>query len=203
LQQILIVKQWPSAQQCGALFDRLRKGALSFFGEEGSPDPEPCLEARQLKELVFRENADLLYAREQPSTAIGQSTFETMFPEFEIDHLSLDNNADFLAFFNFSEVSDLGGFGQIPVDGEPEQLECSETPRAAQSLSPTASDPETRTVVNETQLRAAMQKLPVCSHCKRRRIRCDMDLPACRNCTKLHRNCSYWDNALGEETSRR
>ncbi|KAH7000908.1 fungal-specific transcription factor domain-containing protein [Ilyonectria destructans] len=200
---ILIVKQWPAAQRCGALFDQLRKGALSFFREEESSDSEPCLEARQLKELVFRENADVLYAREQPSATIGQSTFETMFPEFEIDQLSLDTDMDFLGLFNLSEAPDLEGFGQTIIQGESEQSDLPGTPLVAESENSTVPNQQAKVVIEEAQLQTVMQNLPVCSHCKKRRIRCDMSLPACYNCAKLRRDCCYWDNALAEETSRR
>lgn len=176
---------------------------MSFFREEESSDSEPCLEARQLKELVFRENADVLYAREQPSATIGQSTFETMFPEFEIDQLSLDTDMDFLGLFNLSEAPDLEGFGQTIIQGESEQSDLPGTPLVAESENSTVPNQQAKVVIEEAQLQTVMQNLPVCSHCKKRRIRCDMNLPACYNCAKLRRDCCYWDSALAEETSRR
>lgn len=188
-------------------FDRLRKGALSFFGQEDSPDPEPSLEARQLKELVFRENADLLYAREQPPATIDQSIFDMIFPEVDIDHLSLDNNAGFLEFFNFPETSSFDGnfpeFDLAATDNQFEQPTLPELPLDSQSASSTTSRQLAKIQIDEAQLRTAIQRLPVCSHCKRRRIKCDMNLPACRNCAKLGRDCRHWDSALAEETSRK
>lgn len=186
------------------LFDRLRKGALSFFREEeSSSELGPSLEAKQLKELVFRENADVLYAREQPSTAIDQSMFETMFPDFEMDPMSLASGADFLGFFNFFDAPELEGFGSALLDDGVTQADLLQSPTAIRSpASPPLRQPA-RVLVDNAQLKAAMQKLPVCSHCKRRRIKCDTDLPACHNCQKAHKDCTYSDNALGEDVSRR
>lgn len=192
---ILVVKQWPAAQKCGMLFDRLRMGALSFF-REGSIDPESSIEAKQLKELLFRKNADLLYAREQwlPTT----ETPDQM-EELDID-LDLAPHLDFHDFLDFSRIPDFDGFTPVAVEDGVEQPNLPDSPVA--TLSSSYAKP-TSTAINMAQLRAAMQKLPVCSHCKRRRVKCDMTLPACRNCVKLHQDCSYWDNALSQETPRK
>ncbi|KAI1379755.1 hypothetical protein F4677DRAFT_407525 [Hypoxylon crocopeplum] len=191
---ILIIKRWPAAQQCGILFDRLRKGALIFFREENSVDSESSLEAKQLKELLFRENADLLYASEP---TIGQTTSTTMFPELNIDRPALGSAIDFHDFLDFDD------FGLVAIENEIGRSNLPGTPLAAQSRSSTVPEKPAETVIDETQLRVVMQRLPVCSHCKKRRIKCDMTLPACRNCAKLHQECCYWDNALSEETSRK
>lgn len=197
------------------LFDRLRKGALGFFKDEGSPDPDltTILEARQLKDLLFRENAEILYAREQPSPAADNLTAETLFPDFDLDFLSLDNVSDFFGVFNFAETgeihNDLASFDP-DVIGDPIELPTlPASPETAiqspMSLTTTlvAASESTKPVIDTVKLKTAMQKLPICSHCKRRRTKCDMDLPACRNCTKTRRDCCYWDNALGQEVSRR
>uniref|UniRef100_A0A8H7NP73 Zn(2)-C6 fungal-type domain-containing protein n=1 Tax=Bionectria ochroleuca TaxID=29856 RepID=A0A8H7NP73_BIOOC len=198
---ILVATRWAAAQHCGSLFDRLRTGALSFFRDETTSDPEQSLEARQLRELVFRENADLLYAREQPSpSAIGPSAFPTAFPEFEIDQLCIENNTDILNFLHLSD--------DVPVFDEscPEDIEMDvghfDIPLAHQSPSLDESSEPKKLMIDESQYRAVLQKIPVCSHCKKRRIKCDIQLPSCANCTKLNRECCYWDRASGEEASR-
>ncbi|EQB59249.1 fungal specific transcription factor domain-containing protein [Colletotrichum gloeosporioides Cg-14] len=200
---ILLAKQWPAAQQCGILFDRLRKGPLSFFRDDNSSDSSLGVEARQLKELVFRENADVLYAREQPVDTSAHPTLDAIFPDFGADSLSFDNSADILEFFNLFNDSTIECFDATAIDLEDTQLGVSQQP--APSLRPTSilSDQLPASMVDRARLRNAMEKLPICSHCKRRRIKCDTDIPACRNCTKLRKDCCYWDNALGEETSRK
>uniref|UniRef100_L2GBB6 Zinc finger transcription factor-containing protein n=1 Tax=Colletotrichum fructicola (strain Nara gc5) TaxID=1213859 RepID=L2GBB6_COLFN len=200
---ILLAKQWPAAQQCGTLFDRLRKGPLSFFRDDNSSHSSLGVEARQLKELVFRENADVLYAREQPVDTSAHPTLDAMFPDFGADSLSFENGADILEFFNLFDDSNIEGFDATAIDLEDTQLEVSQQP--APSIKPTSilSEQIPASMVDKAQLRNAMEKLPICSHCKRRRIKCDTDIPACRNCTKLRKDCCYWDNALGEETSRK
>lgn len=215
LWQILLERQWPSAQQCGMLFDRLRKGALGFFKDEGSPDPDltTILEARQLKDLLFRENAEILYAREQPSPAADDLTAETLFPDFDLDFLSLDNVSDFFGVFNFVEASGIDdGLSVFNPEAIGDPIELPTLPASPETaiqspMSPTttlvAASESTKPAIDTVQLKTAMQKLPICSHCKRRRTKCDMDLPACRNCTKTRRDCCYWDNALGQEVSRR
>ncbi|VUC26102.1 unnamed protein product, partial [Clonostachys rosea] len=198
---ILVATRWAAAQHCGLLFDRLRTGALSFFRDENTSDPEQSFEARQLRELVFRENADLLYAREQPSpSVIGPSTFPTVFPEFEIDQLFVDNNTDFLNFLHLSD--------DVPVFDEscPEDMEMDvghlDLPLAPQGPSLEEPNEPKKLMIDEAQFRALLLKIPVCSHCKRRRIKCDKNLPSCANCTRLNQECCYWDRASGEEASR-
>ncbi|ERS98583.1 hypothetical protein HMPREF1624_05369 [Sporothrix schenckii ATCC 58251] len=39
----------------------------------------------------------------------------------------------------------------------------------------------------------------VCTRCRKRRIRCDLQLPACKNCRLADVECFFWDNALGQE----
>ncbi|CAK7199578.1 hypothetical protein SEUCBS139899_002259 [Sporothrix eucalyptigena] len=39
----------------------------------------------------------------------------------------------------------------------------------------------------------------VCTRCRKRRIRCDLHLPACKNCRLADVECFFWDNALGQE----
>ncbi|KAE9573494.1 hypothetical protein CGMCC3_g10485 [Colletotrichum fructicola] len=120
---ILLAKQWPAAQQCGTLFDRLRKGPLSFFRDDNSSHSSLGVEARQLKELVFRENADVLYAREQPVDTSAHPTLDAMFPDFGADSLSFENGADILEFFNLFDDSNIEGFDATAIDLEDTQLE--------------------------------------------------------------------------------
>lgn len=188
------------------LFDRLRKGALSFFRDDDTSDSGPGLEAKQLEELVFRRNADVLYAREQPHNAIGQSTFETMFPEVDMETLGLDTSADVLGLFNFfnsPSLEHLEDFSSTVMDDTSLQVDFSDTIVAGQTPSSTVSRQQPmKALIDAAHLRASISKLPICSHCKRRRIKCDAELPACRNCSKLRKKCVYWDTALDEETSR-
>ncbi|KUJ13382.1 uncharacterized protein LY89DRAFT_687518 [Mollisia scopiformis] len=39
----------------------------------------------------------------------------------------------------------------------------------------------------------------VCSRCRKRKIRCDLQLPACRNCRLADAECLFWEEALGKE----
>lgn len=181
----------------------MRKGALSFFSDEVSSDAEPSLEAKQLKDLVFRENADVLYACEQSSTLRGQATFETMFSDADMESLNMDNGAEFLDFFNFSESPEFMMFSQASAIDTFEQATVLESPSVAQSSCSTPLRLRATMTIDEAQLETALQNLPVCSHCKTRRIKCDMKLPTCQNCLKTRKSCSYWDSALGEEISRR
>lgn len=201
----MLEKQWPAAQQCGTLFDRLRKGALTSFRED-SPDLAPSLEAEQLRGLVFRENADLLFAHEQPTTLNDEPAFETMLPEFDIDYSTLEYDTDILGFFNFAEIPDVDGniaaFDQPGIQDSTEQPSFLDTFDLNQQSDNVMSEQRLGTTPDEARLKKVMKNLPVCSHCRKRRIKCDMDLPACRNCVKLGRDCCYWDNALDEETSR-
>ncbi|KAI1617334.1 hypothetical protein EDD36DRAFT_160891 [Exophiala viscosa] len=43
--------------------------------------------------------------------------------------------------------------------------------------------------------------LQVCSRCRKRRIKCDLQLPACKNCRGADVDCSFWDDSLGQEIS--
>lgn len=152
---------------------------------------------------MFRENADVLYAREQPADTFGQSTFDTMFPDLQIDPLSLENDADVLEFFNLTQNPEIEGFDTTVIENEVVSPELAEPSAASISPNSPISTQPPRRVFDKAQLRTAMEKLPICSHCKRRRIKCDSGVPACRNCTKLRKDCRYWDNALAEETSRK
>lgn len=165
-----------------------------------------------MKELVIRENADVLYAREQPAVAMGQSIFESMFADFEMDTFSLNDSADVLGLFDLFNSPELESFDMELLENGDEQLGLGKDPQEAPVLEASATEqsPDStiaaqprRCLLDEVQLRAAMQKLPVCSHCRKRRIKCDTELPACRNCQKLHKDCSYRDNALGEEIPRK
>ncbi|KAL2858549.1 fungal-specific transcription factor domain-containing protein [Aspergillus pseudoustus] len=203
---ILLEKRWPAVRQCAMLFDRLHKQALSFFAEEEPSDPESILEARQVKDLVFRENADFLYACEQPAST---STPEPALPTFDIDGLSFDDFIDFSGTLDFSIPVDLnddiGLFGQAPEDDQievPDLIEQALIPEQ-QNQEPDTLGQESGPVIDKTQLETALQNLAICSPCKRRRIRCDRNLSACRNCVKYKRDCVYWDSALGEDISRK
>lgn len=168
-----------------------------------SSDAESSLEAKQMKDLVFRENADVLYACEQSAALRGQSTVEAMFSDVDMESLNMDNGAEFLDFFNFSESPEYMIFSQASATDAFERPTTLGPPSATQSSHSTPQRPRATTTIDETQLRTALQNLPVCSHCKTRRIKCDMNLPTCQNCLKTRKSCSYWDTALGEEISRR
>ncbi|KAL2825557.1 hypothetical protein BDW59DRAFT_70502 [Aspergillus cavernicola] len=190
------------------LFDRLRKKALSFFGEEDPSDLESILEARQLKELVFRENADLLYAREQPSATVNQLIFDITFPEFDKDGLSLDHFTDFPGFFDVSEApvpDDLDEFDGAAIEDQFDQPSLPDLTLAALSRSPSplVLMQSANSVIDKVQLSMAVQNLLVCSPCKKRRVKCDMNLLACRTCVKYGRDCCYWDSALSEGIPRK
>lgn len=202
--QILFVKQWPAAQQWSELFDSLRRGALQHF-REGFPDVETSIEARQLKDLVFRDNADVLYAREQRLTATNQPTDEVSSAELELDPSAFGENLDFLDLFNFSDAPDLNFFGTAVIEEEaqmPLMIKQCNNSAALDGVNLTVSESPLQLVESEAQVKAALQRLPVCSRFKRRRVRCDLKHPSCRSCVKVHQECVYWDKALSEETSR-
>ncbi|KAH8819321.1 hypothetical protein F5884DRAFT_9373 [Xylogone sp. PMI_703] len=41
--------------------------------------------------------------------------------------------------------------------------------------------------------------LQICSRCRRRRVKCDLQLPSCKNCRIADVECLYWDESLGQE----
>ncbi|KIH87798.1 hypothetical protein SPBR_04571 [Sporothrix brasiliensis 5110] len=45
----------------------------------------------------------------------------------------------------------------------------------------------------------AMTAPQVCIRCRKRRIRCDLQFPACKNCRLADVECFFWDNARGQE----
>ena len=180
---------------------------MSFFREEASSEIEPSLEAKQLKDLVLRENADFLYARDQwlpTQDPLLANTFPNFIME-DISPLAFTSDLEYLDFFNFPETSTLDGLGSVYMDDVPRESDFLEISGVAQI--PTVAVPNIPYIpthnIDETQFRIALGKLPVCSHCKKRRIKCDVDLPACRNCTKLHKECLFWDTALSQQTSRK
>ncbi|KAJ5100264.1 fungal-specific transcription factor domain-containing protein [Penicillium angulare] len=182
-------------------------GALRFLVEDEPPDPESRLEARQLKVLVFRENADSLYAQEQSSTGVRQQLIDIQVPDFDLDGLSLDQATGFLQFFNHSTPrvldTDIPFLSQdIIVNDQQMTMNTS-----LSSLSTSINSPETRNVadtgIDKSELRNAMAKLPVCSRCKNRRTKCDVNLPACQGCVKSGHDCYYWDHVIGKDISRR
>lgn len=191
------MKQWPAAQHCGALFDELRKGGLTSFRDENTTTVSTSIEAKQLRELVFRENADLLYARDQSLSS--SLPLASMVPDINFQDLALEfsSDLDYLEFFQFPETSDLDLLGLDENPGNGADTSDLDLASGTDVPHPPVS------MVDETQLSMALQRLPVCTHCKRRRIKCDMALPACRSCTKLKRECCFWDTALSQEISRK
>lgn len=187
------------------LFDGLRKGALTYFREEGSSDLESNKEAKQLKDLVFRENADLLYARDQfhltqqPQLASGMQGVDLQ----GISPLDFTTDLEFLDFFSFPETSDLQGLDDILMDDAAQGTEFMQASDSAQTPDVLVSEGTIISEVDNEQMKIGLQNLPVCSHCKKRRIKCDVELPACRSCTKLKRECFFWDTALSQQTSRK
>ncbi|KAF4816404.1 Positive regulator of purine utilization [Colletotrichum siamense] len=49
----------------------------------------------------------------------------------------------------------------------------------------------------EKQLRPIIDALPSCSFCRDRRIKCRLQLPACKECHRTSRNCVVYDPILG------
>ncbi|KAF4489664.1 putative transcriptional regulatory protein [Colletotrichum fructicola Nara gc5] len=49
----------------------------------------------------------------------------------------------------------------------------------------------------EKQLRSIIDALPSCSFCRDRRIKCRLQLPACKECHRTSRNCVIYDPILG------
>ncbi|KAH8690800.1 hypothetical protein BGW36DRAFT_411575 [Talaromyces proteolyticus] len=43
--------------------------------------------------------------------------------------------------------------------------------------------------------------LQVCSRCRKRKIKCDLQLPTCKNCRIADVECLFWDDSLGREIS--
>lgn len=201
--KILVVRQWPAAQQCGNLLDRLRKGALAAFRDEEPINHQHSADAMQLRDIVFRENADLLYAHEETQHA-GYMALENL-PVFEPLNWSLDfsNGDDFLDFFDFSSVYETPDLGIPDPDSGLD-------PSAADNMDTMISPNDGRDVttfnsqalVTRGEVERASANLPVCSPCKKRRIRCDMEIPSCRNCIKLNKECTYWDGVVSQEVSR-
>lgn len=202
----MLERRWPSARQCGVFFDQLRTGALRFLAEDDPPDPSLSLEAMQVKNLVFRENADSLYASERPSIDSRQQELDLDLPNLDLDGLSLDQATGFLQFFDQTTSNALSP--------SPFNLPHSEFCNGRElgnaffsSPNPMTSSPEGRPrmdiQINESRLQKAMTYIPVCSHCKARRVKCDIDLPSCRACSKAERQCYYFDHVIGKDILRR
>lgn len=178
---------------------------MTFFREEGPSDIESSEEAKQLKDLVFRENADLLYARDQyhltqqPQQSSGMRDIDLQ----GISPLDFTTDLEFLDFFSFPETSDLQGLDDILMDDGTHSAEFLQTSDTAQTPEIVAPEDSIITSLDQEQMKMGLQNLPVCSHCKKRRIKCDVELPACRSCTKLKRECFFWDTALSQQTSRK
>lgn len=205
LDQILITKRWPGIRLCGSLFDGLRKGALASFVEEDPAFEGTNMEMKRLKDIVFRENADFLYTYEESlpdvrtSYADNAADFEGLIPS-----QIFSDDMDFQYLFDFSPLNvDFGqeDFDQTGTNNLPELGETSTTAVVAQQFF--TGDDHPGPPIDRQQLKAAMDQLPPCSYCRRRKIKCDMMLPSCRNCTKFQKECSYWDATLSQETSRR
>lgn len=177
----------------------MRKGALTAFRSEGPMLLPDDLEARQLKAIVFRENADSLYAHDESAAKTVSSLISASLPDVDLSLDFLDDTA-FLDFFNFSDPSDTGA-GLL--DGVTEQTPLSTSQEMQVGPSAVAVDQHPQLPVSEEGVRATLKTLPVCSPCKKRRIKCDMLLPSCRNCTKLHKDCQYWDAVLCQEIPRK
>lgn len=41
--------------------------------------------------------------------------------------------------------------------------------------------------------------LQVCNRCRKKRIKCDLQLPACKNCRVADAECFFWDDSLGQD----
>ena len=186
------------------MFDRLRKGALAAFREEEPIDLEQSLEAKQLKDIVFRENADLLYTYDETQPIEG-ITFVDSYLAFDNVDLSLEfpDDTGFLDLFNFSEGSDIQIAGQGGLQNAYPSADATGIPSIGLSQGSLIPPIESKARVQQAEVDKAVEILHVCSPCKKRRIKCDMLLPSCRNCTKLQKECTYWDNALSQEIPRR
>lgn len=177
---------------------------MSFFREEASSDIELGLEAKQLKDLVLRENADFLYALDQCHPE--HSILVNALPNFgleDISPLGFTSDLEYLDFFNFPETPALEGLGSVFMEDVAQETEFLQAPDIVHIPDVAVSNVSATHNIDDAQFRTALSKLPVCSHCKKRRIKCDVDLPACRSCTKLHRECFFWDTALSQQTSRK
>ena len=165
-------------------------------------DSELGFEAKQLKELVFRENADLLYAREQPPSTT-QTMFTATLSDFAADDISLGFPTD-MSFMDLFDLSESTLFPALDSEmGEMAEQTSFPEPTAPTQGKDLSSSESAVSLIDQTQLRTALERIPVCTHCKRRRVKCDKALPACRNCKKLNKDCYFMDSALGKETSRR
>jgi hypothetical protein len=45
--------------------------------------------------------------------------------------------------------------------------------------------------------------LPSCQRCRRRRIRCDINLPSCLPCLKANEECVFYDHVLAQSFPRK
>lgn len=206
-----MTKRWPTSHLCGNLFDGLRKSSLSAFLDEGSIDPQIHLEKQRLKDIVFRENADLLYTFEESLPEI-RTTYSTTILDFgsPVTSHSFSNEVDdFLYLFNLSEAPTLElGFANEDIDqsmiGSGSGLaNIVSSPTTTQAHPTSSAEVQSRLSADLDHLKIALNQLSVCSQCKRRRIKCDMMLPSCHNCAKAHKDCTYLDHALSQETPRK
>lgn len=203
---ILIAKQWPAAQQCGNLFDYLRKGTLAAFRDGGNlPSHHDTEESKQLKGIVFRENADFLYANEVLRSTETLTSINNSFSFDNIDlSLELANNAEFLDFFSFSEGSYHHDIDQESACAGITSMETeTTTPPVIQTNVQPPNCRESKIEIQLSEINKALETVPVCSSCKKRRIKCDMDLPCCRHCAKAKKECQYFDKALSQEIPRK
>ncbi|KAF4471294.1 neutral amino acid permease [Fusarium albosuccineum] len=95
-------------------------------------------------------------------------------------------NDDFDMFDHYEPSTSTGSFTVPALENPPDQ----KSPKI-----------QRQPVKRGTDLDEVLEALPACSFCRDRRIKCHRQLPACRECQRTGRECTFFDPILSENIS--
>ncbi|EXJ94381.1 hypothetical protein A1O1_02775 [Capronia coronata CBS 617.96] len=213
----ILSERWPAAWKCGEFYDMAKKETLrSLFNVPGASRLNIASSIQKtLDDIVLRRPGDTQYVKflegmfeSKPPTGddgFSESWWNASFP-WGPSRLTNPNSAGFDFAAMVMEFDDLdwtyttaNAPVMVPLD---QTLTGLELPTMSFQAQIPSSSSSSESPVAETWLSTALEQLPPCRHCRKRRTKCDRLLPSCRQCVKSGQDCMFWDAVLGQDTPR-
>ncbi|KAJ3546898.1 hypothetical protein NM208_g1784 [Fusarium decemcellulare] len=184
--------RWPALSDTARYITELVETNLrNPIGNLGSEYDMSVLE--ELDFLVTQRRVHSIYHRNLPipSKQNADAQFESL-NQISPGFLDDDSwwrdfiNDDFDMFDHYEPSTSADSFTVPALESTPDQR----SPKIQRQL-----------VKRGTDLDEVLEGLPACSFCRDRRIKCHRQLPACRECQRTNRECTFFDPILSENIS--
>ncbi|KIW28241.1 uncharacterized protein PV07_07920 [Cladophialophora immunda] len=211
-----VSERWLGALDVGEFYDDLKKVTLKsyMFADDSNFSLHDLQLLNQLDNIILRKPVEHLYQHERRQSAIYGD--HGSFPSGSLDEwdktFQEDSDYSMMAGDFWQEIADMG-FNEYNIDLFPTtaaspieeaQLQAnSNLPGGEEAKAFAQWDPSSiPSAVMTERLNNAIKLLPACKICRRRRVRCDRQLPTCYNCKKADARCLYYDYVLSEDIPR-